>query len=78
MAAQHARNYAFFDAPGGLIFTIDRIMAQGSWSFMACLQNIMVAARAWASTHLPSSGIHAVSSLSAELWPGGQRDGRVR
>jgi len=30
MAAQHARNYAFFDAPVGLIFTIDRIMEQGS------------------------------------------------
>jgi nitroreductase len=47
MAAQHARNYAFFDAPVGLIFTIDRIMAQGSWlDYGMFLQNIMVAARA--------------------------------
>ncbi len=46
MAAQHARNYAFFDAPVGLIFTIDRIMAQGSWlDYGMFLQNIMVAAR---------------------------------
>lgn len=47
MAAQHARNYAFFDAPVGLIFTIDRILEQGSWlDYGMFLQNIMVAARA--------------------------------
>jgi len=47
MAAQHARNYHFFDAPVGLIFTIDRIMEQGSWlDYGMFLQNIMVAARA--------------------------------
>ena len=30
MHEQHARNFRFFDAPVGLIFTIDRIMEQGS------------------------------------------------
>ncbi|MDB5962723.1 MAG: nitrobenzoate reductase [Massilia sp.] len=46
MAAQHARNFNFFDAPVGLIFTIDRILAQGSWlDYGMFLQNIMVAAR---------------------------------
>jgi len=46
MSAQHARNFAFFDAPVGLIFTIDRIMEQGSWlDYGMFLQNIMVAAR---------------------------------
>ncbi|HBF51952.1 MAG TPA: nitrobenzoate reductase [Massilia sp.] len=46
MAAQHARNFNFFDAPVGLIFTIDRIMEQGSWlDYGMFLQNIMVAAR---------------------------------
>jgi nitroreductase len=46
MAAQHARNYQFFDAPVGLVFTIDRIMQQGSWlDYGMFLQNIMVAAR---------------------------------
>ncbi len=46
MAAQHARNYRFFDAPVGLIFTIDRVMEQGSWlDYGMFLQNIMVAAR---------------------------------
>ncbi len=47
MHAQHARNYRFFDAPVGLIFTIDRVMQQGSWlDYGMFLQNIMVAARA--------------------------------
>ena len=47
MHAQHGRNYDFFDAPVGLIFTIDRVMQQGSWlDYGMFLQNIMVAARA--------------------------------
>ena len=47
MHAQHARNYDFFDAPVGLIFTIDRAMRQGSWlDYGMFLQNVMVAARA--------------------------------
>lgn len=46
MAAQHARNYAFFDAPVGLMFTINRVLAQGSWlDYGMFLQNIMIAAR---------------------------------
>lgn len=46
MRAQHGRNYAFFDAPVGLMFTIDRIMEQGSWlDYGTFLQNIMIAAR---------------------------------
>ncbi|HWH83699.1 MAG TPA: nitroreductase [Burkholderiaceae bacterium] len=46
MHAQHRRNYEFFDAPVGLIFTIDRVMQQGSWlDYGMFLQSIMVAAR---------------------------------
>jgi nitroreductase len=46
MHAQHRRNYEFFDAPVGLIFTIDRAMQQGSWlDYGMFLQSIMVAAR---------------------------------
>lgn len=46
MAAQHGRNYEFFGAPVGLIFTIDRVMEQGSWlDYGMFLQSIMVAAR---------------------------------
>lgn len=46
MHAQHGRNYRFFDAPVGLIFSIDRILRQGSWlDYGMFLENIMVAAR---------------------------------
>lgn len=46
MHAQHARNYRFFDAPVGLIFTIDRVMQQGSFiDYGMFLQSLMVAAR---------------------------------
>ena len=46
MAAQHGKNYDFFGAPVGLIFTIDRIMEQGSWlDYGMFLQSVMVAAR---------------------------------
>jgi nitroreductase len=47
MHLQHGRNFQFFDAPVGLIFTIDRIMEQGSWlDYGMFLQNIMLAAKA--------------------------------
>ncbi|RQP25762.1 nitroreductase [Piscinibacter terrae] len=47
MHDQHGRNYSFFDAPVGLMFTIDRVMQQGSWlDYGMFLQSIMVAARA--------------------------------
>ena len=47
MQRQHGRNYRFFDAPVGIIFTIDRVMERGSWlDYGMFLQNIMIAARA--------------------------------
>ncbi len=47
MHAQHGRNYAFFDAPVGLVFTIDRVLRQGSYlDYGMFLENVMVAARA--------------------------------
>ena len=46
MHAQHGRNYDFFGAPVGLMFTIDRVMRQGSWlDYGMFLQSVMVAAR---------------------------------
>ena len=46
MHAQHGRNYAFFGAPVGLMFTIDRVLQQGSWlDYGMFLQSVMVAAR---------------------------------
>ncbi len=47
MHAQHQRNFRFFDAPVGLMFTIDTIMGRGSLlDYGMFLQNIMVVARA--------------------------------
>jgi nitroreductase len=46
MRAQHDRNFVFFDAPVGMIFTIDRRLNQGSWiDYGMFLQSIMIAAR---------------------------------
>jgi nitroreductase len=46
MRQQHARNHIFFDAPVGMIFTIDRALEIGSWlDYGMFLENIMVAAR---------------------------------
>ncbi|WP_077560875.1 nitroreductase [Polaromonas sp. C04] len=46
MHAQHQRNFRFFDAPVGLMFTMERVMGRGSLlDYGAFLQNLMVAAR---------------------------------
>lgn len=46
MHRQHGRNYTFFDAPVGMIFTIDKRLEIGSWlDYGMFLENIMVAAR---------------------------------
>jgi nitroreductase len=48
MHAQLQRNFRFFDAPVGLMFTIDRIMGRGSLiDYGMFLQTLMVAARAF-------------------------------
>lgn len=47
MRMQTRRNFRFFDAPVGLIFTIDRRLGQGSWiDYGMFLQNVMLAAEA--------------------------------
>lgn len=47
MHEQHQRNFRFFDAPVGLMFTLDKVMGRGSLvDYGMFLQNIMVAARA--------------------------------
>jgi nitroreductase len=47
MHEQHQKNFRFFDAPVGLVFTIDKVMGRGSLlDYGMFLQSIMVAARA--------------------------------
>jgi nitroreductase len=46
MSLQHGKNYAFFDAPVALFFTIDRDMELGSWIDCGMfIQSVMLAAR---------------------------------
>jgi len=71
MHAQHGRNYIFFGAPVGLIFTIDRILRQGSWlDYGMFLENIMVAARARGLDTCPQAafiGFYEVIAQHLEL-----------
>lgn len=61
MHAQHGRNYRFFDAPVGLIFSIDRVMQRGSWlDYGMFLQSFMVAARA--------RGLHTCPQAAFTQW----------
>ena len=67
MHEQHARNYEFFDAPVGLIFTIDRVMQQGSWlDYGMFLQSLMVAARARGLDTCPQAAFTQFHRLIAE------------
>jgi len=64
MHAQHQRNYKFFDAPVGLMFTIDRVMGRGSLlDYGMFLQNIMVAARARGLDTCPQAAWNGFASL---------------
>jgi nitroreductase len=48
MHIQHGKNYAFFGAPVGLFFTLDRDLEMGSWLDSGMfIQGVMVAARAY-------------------------------
>ena len=67
MQAQHARNFAFFDAPVGLIFTIDRVMDQGSWlDYGMFLQTLMIAARARGLDTCPQAAFTQFHRLISE------------
>ena len=66
MHAQHGRNYRFFDAPVGLMFTIDRGMGRGSLlDYGMFLQSIMVAARARNLDTCPQAAFNAYHEIIA-------------
>lgn len=68
MQRQHGRNYDFFDAPVGLIFTIDRVLEQGSWlDYGTFLQNIMLAARARGLDTCPQAAFTHYHKVIAEV-----------
>lgn len=67
MHEQHGRNYQFFGAPVGLIFTIDRVMAQGSWlDYGMFVQSVMLAARARGLDTCPQAAFTQYHRLIAE------------
>ncbi|MET3130463.1 nitroreductase [Oxalobacteraceae bacterium GrIS 1.11] len=67
MTAQHGRNYQFFDAPVGLMFTIERVLEQGSWlDYGMFLQNIMVAARGRGLDTCPQAAFMQYHKIIAE------------
>ena len=67
MHAQHGRNYRFFDAPVGMIFSIDRILRQGSWlDYGMFLENIMVAARGRGLDTCPQAAFIGFHQIIAE------------
>jgi nitroreductase len=64
MHAQHRRNFLFFDAPVGLIFSIDRDLERGSWlDYGMFLQNIMVAARPFGLETCPQAAFLEFSQV---------------
>ena len=64
MHLQHQRNYRFFDAPVGLMFTVDRVMGRGSLlDYGGFLQSIMVAARSHGLDTCPQAAWNGFSSL---------------
>jgi LAO/AO transport system ATPase len=69
MHAQHRRNFLFFDAPVGMIFTIERDLELGSWlDYGMFLQNIMVAARARGLDTCPQAAwMEFPRTIAAEL-----------
>ncbi len=67
MHAQHRRNFAFFGAPVGLIFTIDRTLRQGSWlDYGMFLENVMIAARGRGLDTCPQAAWNAFHRIIAE------------
>lgn len=64
MHAQHQRNFRFFDAPVGLIFTLDKVMGRGSLVDMGMfIQNVMISAKGRGLDTCPQAawnGYHAI------------------
>jgi nitroreductase len=68
MKAQRARNYLFFDAPVGLVFTLDRDLERGSWLDMGMfIQSVMVAARGLGLDTCPQAAFCDYHALIQEM-----------
>lgn len=64
MHAQHQRNFRFFDAPVGLMFTLDRVMGRGSLvDYGMFMQTLMVAARGHGLHTCPQAAWNGFASI---------------
>ena len=64
MHAQHQRNYRFFDAPVGLMFTLDKVMGRGSLvDYGMFLQTFMLAARGMGLHTCPQAAWNGFASI---------------
>ena len=68
MHAQHQRNFQLFDAPVGLMFTLDRVMGRGSlMDYGMFMQNLMLAARAQGLHTCPQAAWNGFSKIILPL-----------
>ncbi len=73
MHLQHQRNYKLFDAPVGLMFTMNRVMGRGSlMDYGMFLQNIMLAARARGLHTCPQAAWNGFSKIIMPLIGAGE------
>jgi nitroreductase len=64
MHAQHQRNFTFFDAPVGLIFTVEKVMGRGSLlDYGMFLQNIMLSAQAHGLATCPQAAWNGFAKI---------------
>ena len=64
MHLQHQRNYKFFDAPVGLMFTLDKVMGRGSLvDYGMFLQSVMLAARAYGLHTCPQAAWNGFATI---------------
>jgi nitroreductase len=75
MHAQHQRNFRFFDAPVGLMFTVERVMGQGSLlDYGMFLQNLMLAARAHGLHTCPQAAWNGYAKIIMPLIGAGETE----
>lgn len=68
--AQHARNFLFFDAPVGLIFTLHRSLGYAAWvDYGMFMGNLMTAARARGLHTCPQFAFAQFQRVIAEVLP---------
>ena len=64
MHAQHQRNYRFFDAPVGLMFTLDKVMGRGSLvDYGMFLQTLMLSASGMGLHTCPQAAWNGFGSI---------------